>query len=98
MLGGKGWLDMGTGDMKLKVRIRNREPFKKVFPLPIDNNETPAIVRFILSIIGKSLWVRRVSNFPDAFCYVPVDDGRFIIMPNWIEKTCVRYRMLAYIR
>ena len=76
---------MTSADLHFKVRIKDREQFKKAFPIPIENDETPAIFRFILSIMGKSILVRRVSNFPDSFCYVPVDDDSFIIMPNWIE-------------
>ena len=76
---------MVNQDLHFKVRIKNREQFRKVFPMPVDNDETPAIFRFILSIMGKSILVRRVSNLPGSFCYVPVDDDRFIIMPNWIE-------------
>ena len=76
---------MAGADLYFRVRIKDREEFKKVFPLPIDNKETPAIAGFILSIIGKSIRVRRISNSPDSFCYLPVDDDRFIIMPNWIE-------------
>ena len=81
----EGENSMTNRDRHFKVRIKDREQFKAVFPLSFENNEMPDIGRFILSILGESIWVRKVSNHPNSFCYVPVEDDRYIIMPNWID-------------
>lgn len=72
-------------DGYINVRIKDQDRFKQVFPLNFENNKMPGVGRFILSILGKSIWVRKIRNNPGSFCYVSLDDDRYVIMPNWIE-------------
>ena len=69
----------------IQARIKGAERFQQVFPLPVDSDTLPAVGQFILSIIGQDVWVRPKRHFDGSFCYENLEDGRFIIMPNWID-------------
>ena len=70
----------------IKVKINDREQLKQVFPLPADGQEdVPEVAKFILSIIGQTIQVKKLRSSTGSFHYISDIDHRFVIMPNWIE-------------
>jgi len=69
----------------LKAKIKDRDKFRKVFPLPRDSPDAPEVAKFILSIIGRTIPVRKLRSNTGSFYYVSDRDSRFVIMPSWIE-------------
>ncbi len=65
------------------AKIKNQDRFKQVFPLPFngDNN----LARFIRSILGQNVRVRKAKGQVGRFHYVSDLNPRWIIMPSWIE-------------
>ena len=81
------WLTERTISMTkyLKAKIKGRDQFKQVFPLPVDSEDVPEIGKFILSIIGKTILVRKLRSNTGSFYYVSDIDPRWVIIPNWIQ-------------
>ena len=69
----------------IRAKIKDRAQFQQVFPLPVDGTNTPDIAKFILSIIGMTIHVRKMRSNTGSFYYVSEIDSRFVIMPSWIE-------------
>ncbi len=69
----------------VRVKIKDSAQFKQVFPLPVDGTDTPDIAKFILSILGQTVYVMKLRSPRGAFYYVSDIDTRFVIMPSWIE-------------
>ena len=69
----------------IKAKIKDRDQFKQVFPLPLDDEDVPEVGKFILSIIGQTIPVRKLKSPKGRFYYVSDIDSRWVIMPNWIE-------------
>ena len=67
----------------LKAKIKDRDQFKHVFPLPIDGDNNFA--KFIRSILGRTVRVRKFESQNGRFHFLSNVDPRFVIMPNWIE-------------
>ncbi len=82
----------------IRAKIKDRDQFKQVFPLPVDGTDTPDIAKFILSIIGQTIQVKKLRSHTGSFYYVSDIDTRYVIMPSWIEyfdtDTCVDLFML----
>ena len=82
----------------ISVKIKDNQ-FKQVFPLPVDGQEdVPDVAKFILSIIGQTMQVQKMTSGTGSFYYVSDIDQRWVIIPNWIESfdtdTCVDLFML----
>ena len=70
----------------IRAKIKDRDQFKQVFPLPVDGQEDiPEVGRFILSILGQTIKVQKRKSPKGTFYYVSDIDSRFVIIPNWIE-------------
>jgi len=69
----------------ISAKIKDSAQFQQVFPLPDDNEDTPEVAKFILSIIGKTIRVRKLRSRKGSFYYVSKLDSRWVIMPSWIE-------------
>jgi hypothetical protein len=69
----------------IRAKIKNRAQFKQVFPLPVDGEDVPEVGKFILSIIGQTIPVRKLRSNTGSFYYVSELDSRWVIMPNWID-------------
>ena len=70
----------------IKAKIKDRAQFKQVFPLPADGQEdVPEVAKFILSIIGQTIQVQKMTSGTGSFYYVSDIDHRWVIMPSWIE-------------
>jgi len=69
----------------IRARIKDRDQFKQIFPLPVDNEDTPEVAKFILSIIGQTIHVRKLCSNSGSFYYVSDLDTRYVIKPNWID-------------
>ena len=69
----------------IRAKIKDRDQFKQVFPLPVDSANTPEVAKFILSIIGRTIRVRRMWSQTGSFYYVSDIDSRWVIMPTWID-------------
>ncbi len=69
----------------IRAKIKDRDQFRQVFPLPVDGTGTPDIAKFILSILGQTIYVRKLRSPRGTFYYVSDIDTRFVIMPSWIE-------------
>ena len=70
----------------IRVKIKDRDQFKRVFPLPADGQEdVPDVAKFILSIIGQTIQVKKLRSSTGSFYYVSDIDHRWVIMPNWID-------------
>jgi len=54
----------------IKAKIKDRDQFKQVFPLPVDGEDAPEVAKFILSIIGKTICVRKLRSNTGSFYYV----------------------------
>jgi hypothetical protein len=65
-----------------RAKIKDRDQFMLVFPLPVDG--TSEVGRFILSVIGKTIQVRKMRSDRGSFYYVSDVDPRYVIIPNWI--------------
>lgn len=69
----------------IRAKIKDRDQFKRVFPLPVDGEDVPEVGRFILSILGQTIKVQKRISPKGIFYYVSDIDTRFVIIPNWIE-------------
>ena len=69
----------------IRAKIKDRDQFRKVFPLPVDGEDAPEVGRFILSILGQTIKVQKRISPRGTFYYVSDIDTRFVIIPNWIE-------------
>ena len=69
----------------IKVKIKDRAEFKQVFPLPRDSADAPEVAKFILSIIGQTISVRKLRSKTGSFYYISDIDTRWVIMPSWID-------------
>jgi hypothetical protein len=69
----------------IRAKIKDRDQFKQVFPLPKGSTNTPDIAKFILSILGQTIKVQKRISPKGTFYYVSDIDSRFVIIPNWIE-------------
>lgn len=69
----------------IRAKIKDRDQFKRVFPLPVEGEDIPEVSKFILSIIGKTIKVQKRKSPKGTFYYISDIDTRFIIMPSWIE-------------
>jgi len=67
----------------IRAKIKDRDQFNKVFPLPVDGDNN--LARFILSILGQTIKVEKRISPIGTFYYVSDIDTQFVIMPNWIE-------------
>lgn len=67
----------------IRAKIKDREQFKQVFPLPVDGDNN--LARFILSILGQTIKVQKHISPRGTFYYISEIDNRFVIIPNWIE-------------
>jgi hypothetical protein len=74
--------DMTTNNRPIKVKIKDREQFQMVFPLPLDNSQ--GLGRFLNSIIGQTIWVKQSHSSRSRSGNVFLKDG-WVIMPDWIE-------------
>ena len=79
----------------IKAKIKDRDQFKRVFPLPEDGTNTPDVAKFILSILGQTIYVKKLTSQRGTFYYVSDIDTRFIIMPNWVEYFGIIYQTKA---
>jgi hypothetical protein len=69
----------------IRAKIKDRDQFKQVFPLPVDDEDAPEVGKFILSIIGQTIPVEKLRSNTGSFYYVSDRDPMFIIMPSWID-------------
>ena len=69
----------------IRAKIKDRDQFKRVFPLPVDGTDTPEVAKFILSILGQTIRVQKLRSHTGSFYYVSDIDTRYVIMPSWIE-------------
>jgi hypothetical protein len=69
----------------LRAKIKDRDQFKQVFPLPKDSADAPEVGKFILSIIGQTISVEKLRSKTGSFYYTSDLDSRWVIMPSWIE-------------
>jgi len=67
----------------LLAKIKGPDQFKQVFPLPIDGDNN--LARFIQSILGRTVRVRKAKGQCGRFHYISDIDPRWVIMPSWIE-------------
>jgi hypothetical protein len=79
----------------IKAKIKDRDQFRQVFPLPVDGTDTPEVAKFILSILGQTIYVRKLRSPRGTFYYVTDIDTRFVIMPSWIEYFDTQKLVLA---
>ena len=79
----------------IRAKIKDRDQFRQVFPLPVDGTDTPDIANFILSILGRTVYVRKLRSPKGTFYYVSDIDTRFVIMPSWIEYFDTQKLVLA---
>ena len=69
----------------IRAKIKDRNQFKQVFPLPNDSTDAPEVAKFILSIIGQTINVQKLRSRTGSFYYVSDLDSRWVIMPSWIQ-------------
>lgn len=69
----------------IRAKIKDRDQFQLVFPLPVDGANTPDIAKFILSILGQTIYVKKLRSHTGSFYFVSDIDTRYVIMPSWIE-------------
>ena len=69
----------------IRAKIKDRDQFQQVFPMPRDCTDAPDVAKFILSIIGKTIRVRKMRSRTGSFYYVSDIDHRWVIMPSWIQ-------------
>jgi len=69
----------------IRAKIKDRDQFRQVFPLPRDSPDAPEVAKFILSIIGETIGVKKMRSQTGSFYYVSDIDSRWVIMPSWIE-------------
>lgn len=70
----------------IRAKIKDRGQFRQVFPLPVDAQEDiPEVAKFILSILGQTIYVRKLKSPRGTFYYLSDINTRFVIIPNWIE-------------
>jgi hypothetical protein len=69
----------------LQAKIKDRDHFKQVFPIPMDHDQCPAVGKFIMSIIGQTIRVRKLKSHRGTFYYVSDIDPRWVILPSWIQ-------------
>ena len=67
----------------LLAKIKDRDQFQQVFPLPIDGDNN--LARFIRSILGQTVRVRKAKGQHGRFHYISDINPRWVIMPSWIE-------------
>jgi hypothetical protein len=79
----------------IRAKIKDRDQFRQVFPLPVDSTDTPDIAKFILSILGQTIYIRKLRSHTGSFYYVTDIDTRFVIMPSWIEYFDTQKLVLA---
>ena len=65
------------------AKIKDPDQFKQVFPLPFDGDNK--LARFIRSILGQTVRVRKAKSQHGGFHYLSDIDPRWVIMPSWIE-------------
>jgi hypothetical protein len=69
----------------IRAKIKDRNQFKRVFPLPVDGEDIPEVGKFILSILGQTITVQKRKSPKGTFYYVSDIDPRWVIIPNWIQ-------------
>ena len=70
----------------ITTKIKDRAEFKQVFPLPVDGEDVPEVGKFILSIVGQTISVRKLRSNTGSFYYISDIDSRWVIMPSWIAS------------
>ena len=69
----------------IKAKIKDRAQFQQVFPVPDDSTDASDIAKFIRSILGKTIRVRKIRSQTGSFYYVSDIDNRYVIMPSWVQ-------------
>ena len=70
----------------IRVKIKDRDRFKQVFPLPVEGvDDDSDLANFILSILGRTIRVSKMRSQTGSFYYVSDIDPRWVIIPNWIQ-------------
>jgi hypothetical protein len=75
-----------TMSQDIKAKIKDRDQFRQVYSIPVDGEDVPGVGKFILSIIGQTIPVRKLRSRTGSFYYISDLDSRWVIMPNWIAS------------